>query len=298
VKISTQQKSPQWKGLLLAGGAGTRLYPSSKAINKHLLNVYDKPLIYYSLTTLMLSGVDDIIVVTSETSVNSIKHLLGDGTQWGIKINYCIQPAPNGVAGAINSAAKMLRGFNIALALGDNILFGAGLSKFLNEARLKNKGATIFGYSVKDPSQFGVVTIDAEDNAVGLEEKPHKSKSKLAVPGLYFFDDRLAKLTRELKPSARGELEITDVNKSYLESKTLKVCRMGRGIAWLDAGTTQDLFEAGQFVKVIEERTGTKIGCPEEVAFRQKWISESKFEQLVDVYPISPYREYLQSLSR
>jgi glucose-1-phosphate thymidylyltransferase len=286
----------KWKGIILAGGNGSRLLPLTHVVNKHLLPVYDKPLIYYPLTTLMLGGLRDFIIISSPDALNQISTLLGDGTRWGIAIKYRAQERAAGIAECFRIAANDIAGCNVALALGDNVFYGAGLPRLLSQAMKHESGATIFGYEVADPSGFGVVVLDATGRAVDLEEKPKTMRSRLAVPGLYFYDERVVAISQEIGPSARGELEITDVNHHYLAAGNLRVTLFGRGVAWLDGGTHRDLFEASQFVKVIEERTGLKIACPEEVAWRMKFIDQAAFEDLIDPEPKTEYQRYLRSL--
>jgi glucose-1-phosphate thymidylyltransferase len=286
----------KWKGIILAGGNGSRLLPLTHVVNKHLLPIYDKPLIYYPLTTLMLAGLRDFIIISSPDALKQISTLLGDGTRWGIAITYRTQERAGGIAECFRIAANDIAGCNVALALGDNIFYGAGLPRLLSQAMKHESGATIFGYEVADPSGFGVVVLDATGRAVDLEEKPKTMRSRLAVPGLYFYDERVVAISHEIRPSARGELEITDVNHHYLAAGDLRVTLFGRGVAWLDGGTHRDLFEASQFVKVIEERTGLKIACPEEVAWRMKFIDQAAFEDLIDPEPKTEYQRYLRSL--
>ena len=285
-----------WKGLILAGGTGSRLYPLTHAVNKHLLPVYDKPMIYYPLTTLMLAGLKDFVIVSSPDSLAQIKALLGDGSQWGLSFAYAAQDRPGGIAEGFRVAANELEGHRVALILGDNIFYGDGLSKRVQEATKLEKGATIFGYEVADPSAFGVVEVDETGKAISLEEKPKKPRSNHAVPGLYFYDQSVLDMAWDLKPSARGELEITDINRAYLERGDLNVMLIGRGVAWLDGGTHADLFEASQFIKVVEERTGLKVACPEEIAYRMKFIDRAQFAELVDDSPKTEYQRYLKRL--
>jgi glucose-1-phosphate thymidylyltransferase len=282
-----EESMAKWKGIVLAGGSGSRLFPLTYAVNKHLLPVYDKPMIYYPLTTLMLGGLRDFIIISSPEALNQICTLLGDGTRWGISISYRVQERAGGIAECFRIAAEDIADCNVALVLGDNIFYGAGLPRLLSQAMDHERGATIFGYEVADPSGFGVVD---------LEEKPQTMRSRFAVPGLYFYDERVVSVSNEIRPSARGELEITDVNRYYLKAGDLRVRLFGRGVAWLDGGTHQDLFEASQFVKVIEERTGLKIACPEEVAWRMKFIDQAAFEELIDAKPKTEYQRYLRSL--
>jgi glucose-1-phosphate thymidylyltransferase len=287
---------PVWRGLILAGGQGSRLSPLTLAVNKHLLAVYDKPMIYYPLTTLMLAGIKQYVIVTSPDAIDPIYRLLGDGSAWGISIVYRTQQQPGGIAECLRVAAKDLEGHNIAVILGDNIFYGDGLTQRLAKLLERRQGATIFAYEVSDPSAYGVVVLNAAGRPIALEEKPVTASSRLAVPGLYFYDERVFGFVEELKPSARGELEITDVNRAYLDANELQVELLGRGTAWLDGGTHRDLFEASQFIKVIEERTGLKVGCPEEVAWRMGFIDDESFRRLVDVPRPTEYQRRLQSL--
>ena len=286
----------KWKGIILAGGSGSRLFPLTHVVNKHLLPIYDKPMIYYPLTTLMLGGLRDFVIISNPEAIGQIRTLLGDGSRWGISIVYRVQERTGGVAECFRIAARDIAGYNVALALGDNIFYGTGLPRLLSQAMSHDAGATIFGYEVADPSGFGVVVLDKTGSAIDLEEKPKTIRSRLAIPGLYFYDERVLAISNEIRPSARGELEITDINRCYLATGDLRVNLLGRGVAWLDGGTHRDLFEASQFVKVIEERTGLKIACPEEVAWRMKFIDQAAFEGLVDPKPTTDYQRYLRSL--
>ena len=286
----------KWKAIILAGGNGSRLFPLTHVVNKHLLPVYDKPMIYYPLSTLMLGGLRDFIIISGPEALGQISALLADGSRWGISIVYRAQQRAAGIAECFGIAADDIAGCNVALALGDNIFYGAGLPRLLSQAMSFETGATIFGYEVADPSGFGVVVLDKTGRAIDLEEKPKTMRSRLAVPGLYFYDERVAAIARGLRPSARGELEITDVNRHYLEAGDLRVTLFGRGVAWLDGGTHRDLFEASQFVKVIEERTGLKIACPEEIAWRMNFIDQAQFEGLIDPVPTTDYQRYLRTL--
>ena len=286
-----------WKGIILAGGNGSRLFPLTHVVNKHLLPVYDKPMIYYPLTTLMLGGVREYVVISSPAALGQIEALLGDGRQWGIEIVYRAQERAGGIAECFRIAEKDIAGCHVALALGDNIFHGAGMPRLLMQAMSHESGATIFGYEVSDPSAYGVAVLDEHNRPIDLEEKPKVIRSRLAVPGLYFYDEQAAGFARELQPSARGELEITDVNRRYLVAGSLRVTQFGRGVAWLDGGTHQDLYEASQFIKVIEERTGLKVACPEEVAWRMGFIDDAAFERLIDPNPVTDYQRYLRSIS-
>jgi len=285
-----------WKGLILAGGTGSRLFPLTHAVNKHLLPVYDKPMIYYPLTTLMLGGIRDFVIVTNPDSIAPIRQLLGDGERWGITINYREQERPGGIAEGFRIVEKDIEGCNVALILGDNIFYGSGLPNKLANAMKQSHGATIFGYEVSNPQAFGVVVLDKDGKPIDLEEKPKHPRSRLAVPGLYFYDENVTRYAWELKPSGRGELEITDINRAYLEAGDLRVAQFGRGVAWLDGGTHSDLYEASQFIKVLEDRTGLKIACPEEVAWRMSYIDRDGFARLIDLKQSTDYQVYLQSL--
>jgi glucose-1-phosphate thymidylyltransferase len=286
----------RWKGMILAGGKGTRLYPLTYAVSKHLLPVYDKPMIYYPLSTLMLCGVRDFIVIANPDSVDSIERLLGDGKRWGISIVYRSQERPGGIAECFRIAEKDLEGCNVALILGDNIFYGSGLPLKLREAMDREHGATIFGYEVSNPNSFGVVILGSDGRPIDLEEKPKNPRSHLAVPGLYFYDTRAASFASRLTPSSRGELEITDINRAYLQAGDLSVSVLGRGVAWLDGGTHRDLYEASQFIKVVEDRTGLKIACPEEVAWRMNFIDIDGFKALIDPKQATEYQRYLRGL--
>lgn len=288
----------KWKGLILAGGTGSRLHPLTHCLNKHLLPVYDKPMIFYPLTTLMFAGVRDFVLVTNPNSVPMFKDLLGDGSQWGISICYRTQERPGGIAEGFRIAQADLEDCNIALILGDNIFYGSGLGAVLRAAASRTVGATVFSYDVANPSAFGVVSFDTAGNPVAIEEKPLNPSSRSAVTGLYFYTPDVVGIAQDLVPSARGELEITDVNNAYLKRGRLKVEPLGRGIAWLDGGTSKDLFEAAQFVKVIEDRTGLKAACPEEIAWRLGYIDTAQLDRLVRSMPTSSYKEYLTMLQR
>jgi glucose-1-phosphate thymidylyltransferase len=282
-----------WKGLILAGGTGSRLSPLTRAVNKHLLPVFDKPMIYYPLTTLMLADIREIIIITGPDSIDQFAALLGDGAQWGLKLSCRVQNQPDGIAAGLQVADADLRGHNIALILGDNIFFGAGLAHLLETSKAGNPGATIFGYEVADPTAFGVVTLDAGGRPTAIEEKPVDPKSRTAVTGLYMYDADVLDLAARLRPSSRNELEITDLNRLYLEQNRLRVHNLGRGVAWLDGGTPEDLYEAGQFVKVIQERTGLRVACPEEIAYRRGFIDRAAFRRLAELVPASEYKAYL-----
>lgn len=284
------------RGIILAGGAGTRLYPLTVAVSKQLMPVYDKPMIYYPLSVLMLAGIREVLVITTPHEQDAFRRLLADGSQWGLKIDYAVQPRPEGLAQAYRIGADFVAGAPSALILGDNLFYGANLPVLLRRAAEREVGASVFAYRVKDPSQYGVVSFGAEGRAEAIEEKPVAPKSSYAVTGLYFYDQRAAAYAAELKPSARGELEITDLNRRYLEAGELAVEVLGRGHAWLDTGAHDALLDAAQFVRIIEQREGLKIGCPEEIAWRQGWITDSGLEALAAPLKSSGYGGYLLSL--
>jgi glucose-1-phosphate thymidylyltransferase len=282
------------KGIILAGGAGSRLYPVTKVYSKQLTLIYDKPLIYYPLSILMLGGIKDILIISNEDTIPLYEKLFGDGSQIGLSINYKIQPAPNGIAEAFILGEKFIKDDRVTIILGDNIFYGN--LKFFYNALERKKGATIFGYQVTDPERYGIVAFDGNGKAISIEEKPKKPQSQYAVPGLYIFDNRVIDISKNLKPSARGELEITDVNKRYLEMGELHVEKIGRGVAWLDTGTPEALLQASNFFGVIEDRQGLKVACIEEIAFYKKFIDHEQFSKLIEDIPESLYRNYLERI--
>ena len=286
------------RGIILAGGSGTRLYPLTHGVSKQLMPVFDKPMIYYPLATLMLAGVRDVLIITTPEEQAIFKRALGSGSDWGMRLEYAVQPRPEGLAQAFHIGADFVRGSPSALVLGDNIFYGHGLPELLASAAGRAEGATVFAYRVGNPEAYGVVDFDVEGRALGLEEKPAKPKSNYAVTGLYFYDDTVADRARDLKPSARGELEITDLNRLYLEQGQLSVEIMGRGFAWLDTGTHASLLDAGTYVRITEERQGLKICCPEEIAWRQGFIGDAELEALAVPLQKSGYGEYLLDLLR
>jgi len=283
------------KGIILAGGSGTRLYPITKAISKQLMPIYDKPMIYYPLSILMMAGIKEVLIITTPEDNASFKRLLGDGTHVGCRFEYAIQEVPNGLAQAFVIGAPFIGNDKVALILGDNIFYGTGLDKQLQTLTDVN-GGYVFAYQVSDPERYGVVEFDSNMRAVSIEEKPAKPKSNYAVPGLYFYDNEVVKIAKELKPSARGEYEITDINKVYLEKGKLNVSILDRGTAWLDTGTFDSLSDATEFVRVIEKRQGTKIGCIEEIAYRNKYITKEQLQQLAEQLAKSGYGDYLKRL--
>jgi len=284
------------KGIILAGGKGTRLYPITKGINKHLIPIYDKPMIYYPLSILMLAGIKDILVITTPKDIDSFKRLLGDGSDWGIKISYEIQPNPDGLAQAFVIGEKFIDNDSVCLILGDNIFYGEALGDIFKEVIKGLNGATVIGYRVANPKEFGVVDLDSDYNVLSIEEKPKEPKSDVVVTGLYFYNNDVVEIAKNVKPSDRGELEITSINEEYLKRGRLKAKMLGRGYAWLDMGTHESMMEASQFVEIIEKRQGYKVACLEEIAWREGWINDTDMEKKAEELSKNSYGEYLKRL--
>jgi glucose-1-phosphate thymidylyltransferase len=282
------------KGIVLAGGSGTRLYPVTQVMSKQLLPVYDKPMVYYPLSTLMLAGIRDVLVISTPQDTPRFEALLGDGKRWGIRLRYAVQPKPEGIAQAFLIGREFIGADRVALVLGDNLFYGHDLTELLKRAAARSRGATVFAYPVNDPARYGVIEFDAGGRAISIEEKPKAPKSRYAVTGLYLYDGRVAEIAASLKPSARGELEITDLNRAYLERGELEVIPMGRGLAWLDTGTHESLLEAAHFIETIERRQGLKIACPEEIAYRMGFIDAAQLEALAKPLESSGYGDYLR----